>query len=141
MMTIKHPRDGFTLIEVLIVLVVMAGIAAFLTTGNQSLRSAATEREAIHVVQSVVTSSQVVARKYTASVVTVKLQQGHAWVEQDGTMLTPYYETFPPSITAANVSAQVYSDGTLDSNLSTTLTTPEVTYALTIDRSGTVRVQ
>ena len=75
------------------------------------------------------------------SVVTVKLQQGHAWVEKDGVVLTPYYETFPPSMTAANTSAQVYSDGTLDSNLSTTLTTPEVTYALTIDRSGTVRVQ
>jgi prepilin-type N-terminal cleavage/methylation domain-containing protein len=134
-------RRGFTLIEVLIVLILMAGVAAFLTTGNQSLRSAAVEREAIHTIQSVVTSGQVVARKYTASIVVVKIQQDHAWVERDGSVLTPYYETLPPSMTAASASAQAYSDGTLDSNLSTTLTTPEVTYALTIDRSGTVRVQ
>ncbi|MGI8547400.1 MAG: type II secretion system protein [Gemmatimonadaceae bacterium] len=134
-------RRGFTLIEVLIVLIVMAGIAAFLTSGNQSLRSAAAEREAIHVVQSVVVSGQVVARKYTASVVRINVQQGHAWVERDGAVLSTYYETLPPSMTAANASAQVYSDGTLDTNLSTTLTTPEVTYALTIDRNGSVRVQ
>lgn len=134
-------RRGFTLIEILVVLIVMAAIAAFLTTGNQSLRSAASERVAIQTIQSVVTSGQVVARKYTASVVTVTVQQGSAWVSRDGTVLTPYNETLPPSMTAANASARIYSDGTLETNLSTTLSTPEVTYALTIDRSGTVRVQ
>lgn len=142
-MTIRTPmrRDGFTLVELMIALVVMGGLALFLTTGTQALRSGSTEREAIHAVQSAVTSAQVVARKYPTSVVSVKVQANHAWVERDGAVLSPYYETLPSAMTASAAAAQVFSDGTLDSNLSTTLSTPEVTYALTIDRSGTVRVQ
>ena len=129
------------MIEMLLVVIVFASIVALMTSGNQTLRTAAQERAAIHMVQSAVTSAQVMARQYSASVITITLQQGYAWINRDGTVVPPYTETFPPGMTVSTATTQVNADGTLSSDISTTLTTSQVTYALTIDRSGTVRVQ
>ena len=137
----SFPRYGFTMIEMLLVIVVFASIVALMTSGNQTLRTAAQERAAIHMAQSVITSGQLMARQYSASVIAVTFQQGHAWITRDGTVVPPYTETLPAGMTTATVTTQINPDGTLSSDISTTLTTPQVTYALTIDRSGTVRVQ
>lgn len=131
-------RSGFTMAEMLVAIIVVAILAA--VGVNQVLKpvNVASESFGIAQITSVIEATLGEAIRRPNNVVTMQVGTGDVRVLRDGTEVPQYRQAFPGGISATALTLTAQSDGTFQTGGSTTLSSRDFSYALTIDRAGRV---
>jgi prepilin-type N-terminal cleavage/methylation domain-containing protein len=132
-------RRGFTLIELVFVIVIVVSLIAYAAPQASSSDLVGAEKLALARMQAVITAAQAEAIRQPTQTVTFGVSAAGATVSVAGTELTPARQAWPPGVSCSAIGAYTMKpDGTLSSEPTLTCASSEYTFNLRIQRNGIV---